>query len=207
MQFNEDPRAIPLWINGRACLRLTPAFLSVRSPVDGTVLRKIPVCGTGDLAEAVLSAHAALPAWDGLGEPRRRQLLSSLGDALEALAEHFMRLISEEAGVSGEQAGPVVEEIVMRLRSPDPLSVAGVVVVASESASEVASLAGLAAAALAAGTPVIICPPLQAPSALLALAELSGRCGFPAGVVSVVYPDSQVLTELQGRPGLTILSR
>lgn len=207
MHFSEDTRAIPLWINGRACLRLTPAFVDVRAPVSGAVLRRVPVCGTGDVEEAILSAQAALPAWDGLDKSWRRQLLSSLGDALEALADHFMWLFSEEAGVSVEQAGTVVAEIVMRLRTPDPLSVAGVVVVTSESASDVAKLVGLAAAALAAGGSVIVCPPLLAPSALLALAELSGRCGFPAGVVSVVYPDSRVLAELHGRPGLTILSR
>ncbi|WP_305074945.1 aldehyde dehydrogenase family protein [Propionivibrio sp.] len=206
MHFSEDPRAIPLWINGRACLRLTPAFVEVRNPIAGTVLKKIPVCGTNDVEEAILSAQAVLPVWSGLGESVRRQLLSSLGDAAEALAEHFMKLVAEEAGMSAEQARPVVEAIVEHLRSPEAHSREGVAVVASESASGIAGITGLAAAVLAAGGGVIVCPPLQAPSALLALAELSGRCGFPAGAISVVYPGSGVLAGLRGQPGLTILS-
>ena len=206
MPFGEDPCAIPLWINGRACLRLTPALVDVRNPLAGTVLRKVPLCGTSDVEEAILSAQTVMPAWVCLGESTRRQLLSKLGDALEALAEHFMKLVAEEAGVSSERAGSVVEAVVEHLRSPDVHSKAGVVAVAGESASGIAQLAGLAVAVLAAGGAVIICPPLQAPSALLALAELSGRCGFPAGVLNVVYPDSRVLAEMHGQPGLTILS-
>jgi len=213
MHFNEDDSraisaipAIPLWINGRASLRLGTVFLDVRNPVSGAVLRKVPVCGEGDVEEAILSAHAALPAWDGLGESRRRQLLSALGDMLEALAQHFTRLIAEETGASDDQAGRGVAEIVAHLRHPNAPSAAGAIVVARTSGSDVANLVSLVAAALAAGACVVVCPPLQAPSTLLALVELSGRCGFPAGVVSVVYPDNRVLAELHGRPGVTILS-
>lgn len=206
MRFVEDVRAIPLWINGRACLRLTPAFAEVRDPVSGAVLRRVPVCRVSDVEEVILAAQTALSAWDSLGESRRRQLLVTLGDALEALADHFMQLVAEETGLNDDQAGLTVKEIVAYLRSPNALSVAGVVVATSESAPAMANLAALAVAALAAGAGVVICPPLHAPSALLALAELSGRCGFPAGVISVVYPDSHLLADLHGRPDLTILS-
>ena len=206
MRSVEDVRAIPLWINGRACLRLTPAFAEVCDPVSGAVLRRVPVCRVSDVEEVILAAQTASSAWDSLGESRRRQLLVTLGDALEALADHFMKLVAEETGLNDDQAGLTVKEIVAYLRSPNALSVAGVVVATSDSAPAMANLAALAVAALAAGAGVVICPPLYAPSALLALAELSGRCGFPAGVISVVYPDSHVLADLHGRPGLTILS-
>ena len=206
MRSIEDVRAIPLWINGRAGLRLTPAFAEVRDPVSGAVLRRVPVCRVSDVEEVILAAQTALSAWDSLGESRRRQLLVTLGDALEALADHFMQLVAEETGLNDDQAGLTVKEIVAYLRSPNALSVAGVVVATSESAPAMTNLAALAVAALAAGAGVVICPPLHAPSALLALAELSGRCGFPAGVINVVYPDSHLLADLHGRPDLTILS-
>ncbi len=206
MHFSDDIRAIPLWINGRATLKLTPDFVDVCEPASGVVLRRVPVCGAGELEEAIFSAQSAFPAWHSTSESRRRKLLSSLGDALEELVDHFARLVAEETGVSVEQAVSVVEKIVMSLRSPEPIDVAGLVVVTGDSASDLEKLASLAAAALAVGANVIICPPLQAPSALLALAELSGRCGFPAGTVSVVYPDRCVLVELNGGFGLTMLS-
>jgi hypothetical protein len=56
-------------------------------------------------------------------------------------------------------------------------------------------IARKAAAALAAGCPVIVKPAFETPLSALALAELACRAGFPAGVFQVVTGDAVQLTE------------
>ena len=207
MQFTEGVRALPLWINGRACLRLTAAFGDVRNPVSGALLRRAPLCGESDVNEAVCSALAALPAWRDAGRETRCHVLAAMADALSGLAEHFARIIAEETGVGEAQAAHRVAEIVAQLRNPVALAHSGVILVGGQAAPDVATLAGRAATALAAGCGVIVCPSLAAPSALLALAELAGRCGLPAGLMSVLYLDESVLAKLRSRRDPSFLAK
>src|ERR1035437_688828 len=95
--FQTDaPLAIPLWINGHAFLTVTPAFQDVRDPLNGKVLRRIPLCGADEVRMAVAAAQAALASWTGLPATVRAALLSAVGDALSSYSDHFARLIRSE---------------------------------------------------------------------------------------------------------------
>jgi acyl-CoA reductase-like NAD-dependent aldehyde dehydrogenase len=59
---------------------------------------------------------------------------------------------------------------------------------------------------LAGGATAVICPVADAPSALLALAELSGRCGFPDGVLNIVYGDQVLIEQIRCQSDLHFLS-
>lgn len=200
MRPAEAPCVIPLWINGRACLRLTARFHEVRCPISGKVLRKLALCGDDDLHEALAAARRALPEWKKQEESARRLQLALLGNALEVLAGHFSGLLAEETGIDATEADTEVGRAVRLLREAKASGCAGAAIVAGAGKS-FDDMVGQIVALLAAGGTLVVCPALDAPSALLALAELSGRCGFPAGVVNVVFPDDEVLMRLQAGSG------
>ena len=72
MEFTPDgPMAIPMWVNGHAFLTVTPDFFTVTNPATGEGLRRVPLCGADEAAEAVKAAQAAQPAWAMMGVPAR----------------------------------------------------------------------------------------------------------------------------------------
>ena len=204
MRQQEEVLSIPLWLNGRACLKLAPVSHEIRNPVSGAVLRKIPLCGPPEISEALQSARGALGVWCGLGVHRRKQLLGALGDALQGFSGHFSRMIAEETGVAETQAATDVTEIVALLGSP-AAGRASDVVVAGGPSKRLPDVARQVVPALTAGAVAIICPALGFPSAFFALAELSGRCGFPAGVVNILYLSDEALTGLCMTDNVTVL--
>ena len=122
MHLTDIPPALPLWRDGHAYLTVTPAFLDVRNPRSGEVLRRIPLCAADEAHKALASAQAAL-----------------------------------------------------------------------------------AAAAMAGGSTVVVRPAPQAPSALLALAELASSCALPPGVLNIVHGDEDVVEDLWAVCGLSVV--
>lgn len=204
MHRNEEVFAIPLWINGRASLRLTPEFHEVRNPVTGQVVRKAPLCGPVDFDDALRSARTGLDAWHRLGDAGRRRALASLGEALAGLSEHFASLVAEETGENQVQAADEIADAVSHLRDPALLQVSGVAVVSGGS-KPFSEMVGQMVSALAGGATLIVCPALGAPTASFALAELSGRCDFPPGAINVLYPGGEVLSGLKPADDLVLL--
>lgn len=70
---------------------MTSAFLDVRNPVDGTVLRRTPMCGAGEALKAVEAAQAALCRGQGQAQraSTRSALLADVGMALADYSGHF----------------------------------------------------------------------------------------------------------------------
>ena len=104
MLHADDTLAIPLWINGHAYLTMTSAFLEVRNPANGKVLRRTPLCGSGEALEAVEAAQAALLPWAALAGTARVALLAAVGEALSSYADHFASLIVEELENDAEES-------------------------------------------------------------------------------------------------------
>ena len=196
MMHPDDELAIPLWINGHAYLTLAPAFLEVRNPVSGEVLRRTPLCGAPAVQQAVAAAADAVASWAARPTAARAALVAALGDALAAYADHFTRLIVEESGQDVALAAADVAAAIALLRSSPAGDAAGVVAIVGE-ASLLSSLR-LAVPALLAGAALIVRPPAETPSAIFALAELSGRCGFPGGVFNIVYGGDDAVEALRG---------
>lgn len=193
---NDDALAIPLWINGHAYLTLAPAFLDVRNPASGELLRRTPLCGASAAHQALTAAGAAAASWAARPAAERAALLGALGEALDAYAAHFARLIVEESGLDAALAAAEVAAAVALLRSP-PVGAAAVPVLAVVAQAPLLSPLQTAVPALMAGATLVIRPLPQTPSALFALAELSGRCAFPAGVLNVVHGGDEVVAGLR----------
>lgn len=206
MSQTDDALVIPLWINGHAYLTMAPAFLDVCNPLSGEVLRRTPLCGAGEAQKAVEAAQGALASWVAQGVTARASLLAAVGEALASYASHFAKLIGEETGKQASAADAEVAEAVTLLRSAVGGNAAGVVGIVGDAASPLFGLLRLAVPALLAGATVVLKPDPGAPSAIFALAELTGRCGFPGGVFNILQGGEAAQDGLRRAEGIKFLS-
>jgi acyl-CoA reductase-like NAD-dependent aldehyde dehydrogenase len=195
----EETLAIPLWINGRAYLTVTPEFQEVRNPLSGTVLRRTPRCGALEAQHAVASAQLACATWVALSIEERTVLLSELGKLLADYAPHFAGIIAEETAKSeAEAAAEVAASVDILCQNVVPETItSGVVAVIGSAPNPLLGMLQLAVPALLKGEVLILRPCPGAPSSLFALAELSGRCEFPGGVFNVLFGDDLIVDELR----------
>jgi succinate-semialdehyde dehydrogenase / glutarate-semialdehyde dehydrogenase len=191
----EGPKAIPLWINGHAFLTVSEAFFEVVNPLTGEALRRVPLCGPAEAAEAVAAARNAQPAWLALAPAARQVFLAALADALDGYAGHFAQLLQAEAGCDEAQALAEVAAAVAALRS-EAAGEGGVLAVVVDDSRPLAGFAAAAAPALRAGATLVLKPSPKAPSALFALCELASRSGLPAGVLNLMQGDSAAIDGL-----------
>jgi succinate-semialdehyde dehydrogenase/glutarate-semialdehyde dehydrogenase len=205
MLETDDPLAIPLWINGHAYLTMAPAFLDVRNPVSGQVLRRTPLCGAGEAHKAAEAAQAALTVWSAQTVGVRAVLLSALGDALAGYAGHFAQLIVEETGKDADAAAAEVSAAVALLRDAPVGNVSGVVAIVSDDADPLLGALSRAVPVLLAGATLVIKPSPKAPSPLFALAELTARNGFPDGVFNILQGDEAAVEGLCTSSAISIL--
>ncbi|MDR1647681.1 MAG: aldehyde dehydrogenase family protein [Zoogloeaceae bacterium] len=202
---DDVPPALPCWINGRAFLSLTDAFVDVIDRNSGKTVRRTPLCGKVEVEAALAAARAAAPAWRELNEAERERMLAAWGEALQSYRDHFTRLLQQET--SGMEA-MAEEEISAAVRALDTAGDTPVVphfavsagtklaIVRIRAPEGLANAARALAAGLRAGVPIVINPDAAAPGAIYALCELSARAGLPAGVVNLVQGGEAVAAAL-----------
>lgn len=196
MQFDsEGPKAIPNWINGHAFLTVTDAFFDVTNQATGEAIRRVPLSGASEAAEAVRAAQAAQPVWAEMGLPARRVCLASLAEALERYAGHFAKLLREECAFDEARATAEVAEAVAALHGA-MVGQTGVFGLVLDASRPLAGFAEIIAPALMAGATVVVKPSPKAPSAVFALCELSGRADWPAGVLNLLQGDTAAIDGL-----------
>ena len=209
MRQIDDVPAIPLWIAGHAYLTLTPHFFDVRDAYSGKVLRRTPSCGANEARQALTAARQALPAWAEGAASERAGRLAELADALDGYASHFARLIDEETGCASALASAEVRDAVALLRSTPQAGaagsrveaeVSGVLAIVGSAQAPLSALLRVAVPLWRAGAVLVVLPAPQVPSAVFALAELSARCAFPAGVFNVLYGDEALIGGMLDSP-------
>ncbi len=196
MEFaSEGQMAIPMWVNGHAFLTVTQDFFTVTNPVTCEAIRRVPLCGASEAAEAVQAALGAQPGWAEMGMPARRVCLGRLADGLERYTGHFAKLLMQECGVDEAQATAEVGAAVEALRGA-MVGQTGVIGVVLDANRPLVSFAETIAPALMAGASLVVKPSPKAPSAVFALCELTGREEWPAGVVNLLQGDMAALEGL-----------
>nr|MBL8411612.1 aldehyde dehydrogenase family protein [Dechloromonas sp.] len=196
MEFAADgPMALPLWINGHAYLTVGDAFFDVSNPKTGEAIRRVPLCGANEAAEAVKAARAAQPEWAEMGMPARRVCLNALADALDRYTGHFAKLLQQEADIDEAAARAEVESAVAALRAT-AVGDTGVIGVVVDAVNSLAGFAQAMAPAVLAGATVVVKPSPRAPSAIYALCELSARAEWPAGILNLLQGDSAAIEGL-----------
>ncbi len=193
----EGPKAIPLWINGRAYLTVTESFFDVVNPQTGEAVHRVPLCGQAEADEAVTAARKAQAAWAALAPVARQKFLDALAVALDSYSGHFAKLLRAETGLGEAEALAEVadtEEALCATAVGQP----GVVAIVADATRPLAGLVAAAAAALRAGATVIVKPSPKTPAAAFALCELAARVDWPAGVLNLMQGDSAAIAGLCG---------
>ncbi len=211
-----DPRMLRehAYIGGKWRSSDRAAFLEVTNPSDGAFLGTVPALGAAEATEAVVAASAAWPAWKALLPAERGAILRRWHDLMRANAEDLALLMTLEQGkplaesrgeiayaasflafyaaeaeraFNVEGVTPHLPDRTMSLRRVP----VGVVACVTPWNFPSAMITRKAAAALAAGCPVVVRPATETPFSATALAELADRAGVPAGVFNVVTGDPE----------------
>jgi glyceraldehyde-3-phosphate dehydrogenase (NADP+) len=204
----------------------------VRSPWSGRPLARVAV-GTGaDLDRALEESRRAGHALATLSRHDRAELLARVGAAIGAEAEALARLICRDAGKPIAMARAEVDRCrtVFRLAAEEAVRVGATSVPADQDPRgrgytvlierfpigtvgaitpfnfPLNLVAHKLAPALAAGNPVILKPPPQAPLTAFRLAELVHAAGAPAGAFQVLHLPIPLAERLATDPAIAMLT-
>ncbi len=184
----------------------------VTNPADGSVVGEVPALSGPESAAAVEAAERAFPAWAALLPQERSAILRRWFEQLTANREDLALIMTLEQGkplseargeidyaasylefYAEEAKRPNIEGVTSHLPDAEmelwrePVGVAGLITPWNFPCAMITRKAG---AALAAGCTVVVHPSQETPFSGLALAELGGRAGLPAGVFNVVTGDA-----------------
>ncbi|WP_368642140.1 NAD-dependent succinate-semialdehyde dehydrogenase [Castellaniella ginsengisoli] len=201
----------------------------VRNPATGEILGTVPVMGAAEAREAIEAAQAAWSGWRALTAQRRAEILRAWYQLMLDHAEDLACIMTAEQGKplaesrgevaygaayfewyaeEGKRAygevipGPAGDRRVVVVR--EPIGVCAAITPWNFPSSMITRKA---AAALAAGCPIVVKPAPETPFSALALAVLAGRAGVPAGVFSVLTGDAPAIGgEMTGNPLVRKLS-
>lgn len=91
-----------LLIDGKLCSGAST--LDVINPATGKLLAVAPRADLDQLHQAIAAAKRAFPAWAAKSYAERRVYLEKLADAVEARADEFVRLLTQEQGKPRHEA-------------------------------------------------------------------------------------------------------
>ncbi|KAF0813080.1 Glutarate-semialdehyde dehydrogenase DavD [Andreprevotia sp. IGB-42] len=203
--------------------------LDVNNPATGECIATVPAMGAAEAARAIVAADAAWPAWRAKSAKERATILRRWFELMLANLDDLALIMTAEQGKPlaesrGEIAyaasfiewfaeeGKRIEGDVLQHPQADkrimvikqPIGVCAAITPWNFPAAMITRKAG---AALAAGCTMVVKPASQTPLTALALAELAGRAGIPAGVFSVLTGSAnEIGTELATNPTVRKLS-
>jgi aldehyde dehydrogenase (NAD+) len=199
------------------------------NPATAKLTAELPCAGPAEVDSAIAAARAALPAWDALGVPGRRQALNKLADLIERDGEMFAQLGTTENGtpllatramcstvpadwfryyagfvdkIEGRTI-PIYPENAFDYTIMRPH---GVVALVYGFNGPMAFIGFKVAAALAAGNTVVLKPSELAPWTSVAFTELCSEAGIPDGVVNLLLGDGETGALLCAHKGVDKIS-
>ena len=215
------------FINGKFVEVNTTKKLDVISPVDGTLLSKVPMSKSSDLDEAVKAAKAAFVGWSKTPIKERVQVFFRYKTLLEKHLKELAELCSEENGkIYGESVAEIEKCIELtEFATSLPQLVTGEVLEVSkgvECRTEHVPLGVVASIvpfnfpamvpnwtlpnAIALGNCMIIKPSEKVPLSCGRIAELLKEAGLPDGVFNIVHGDVDIVNAICDHPGIEAVS-
>ena len=203
--------------------------LGVRNPATGATIAEVRTANAADTRRAIEAAHHAFGEWRKTTVKERAGVLRRWYELTVEAAEDLAALMTAEQGKTlfesrgeiqygasfiewfAEQAkradGDVFSGATPHTRAVCIRQPVGVVAAITPWNFPNAMIARKVAPALAAGCTVVVKPAEDTPLSALAMAELAGRAGFPAGCFNVVVGDPEEIgAELTGSPLVRKLS-
>jgi len=207
--------------------------VGVINPSTGELARTVPQGGPAEADTAIGAARSAFDdeGWSALPAPRRGEILSRLGDLVEAHTADFTHFVETEVGTCRPVAGP--GQVVRPLAHyrdmvakgcaelgyglpalPGPPATGQRVVrepwgvVAAITPWNAPHLLNLwkVAPALITGNTMVLKPAPEAPSCALLLGELAAEAGVPSGVLNVVTGGADVGRALVADPRVDMVA-
>ncbi len=215
------------FINGQASPSSSTRMLNITSPLDGTLLSKVPLSSKADLDAAVAAAQKALPGWSRTPIKERVQVLFRYKTLLEKNLKELSELIREE---NGKTYGEAVAEIEKSIELTEfatslPQLVTGEVLEVSsgvECRTEHVPVGIVASIvpfnfpamvpnwtipnAIALGNCMIIKPSEKVPLTLGRIALLLKEAGLPDGVFNIVQGDKEMVEAICDHPVIEAVS-
>ncbi|MWJ28800.1 aldehyde dehydrogenase family protein [Halomonas sp. ZH2S] len=226
-----DPRLFRqyAYINGKWTHGSGGREEAVYDPATGEALGHIPLLEAEQITAAVDAAEAAFVQWRALRADERCERLLAWHDLLQEHREDLATIMTLEQGKPLPDARGEVEYGASFIRwfaeegkrtygetipshipnaalgtLKEPVGIAALITPWN---FPLAMITRKAAAALAAGCPVIVKPANETPFSALALAELAERAGIPDGIFNVVLGDApEVSKVLCDEPRIKALS-
>ena len=203
------------YINGKWEAAESGKTFPVFNPFDQLQLGTVPDCGANETNRAIVSAHAAWPAWRDVTAQERCHYLLRWADLIRAHKEDLATLITLEQGKPliearaevdygnafiewfAQEARRVYGDIIPANKPNQRILVLkqaiGVVAAIAPWNFPLAMITRKCAPALAAGCPVVIKPAEATPFTALALAYLAEQAQIPAGVINVITGDPKTI--------------
>lgn len=213
----DTPVAAAMYINGRWDTRGSGPIIEVENPANEAVLATIPEGTEDDAIAALTAARNAFPAWAALPAIERANLVARLADEIEANKDALARLVTLEQGKpiahALDEIGGTI--IFLKFAAENARRIEGDIVASDNPSEEIqirrhpyGVVVGLTAwnypsalaarklgPALVAGNTFVLLAHEITPLSGLALATLSQKAGFPAGVFNVVTGRGRVVGE------------
>lgn len=217
------------FIGGTWCDAEQGATIPVTNPATGSQLGTIPRMGTAETRRAIEAANQAWPRWKAKTAKERAEILRRWYELMHEHADDLARIMTLEQGKPlAESRGEIAyaasylewyaEEGKRAYGDTIPTNGAdrrivvikepvGVCAAITPWNFPAAMITRKAAAALAAGCPMVVKPATQTPYSALALAVLAEEAGVPAGVLSVVTGSAtEIGAEMTSNPLVRKLS-
>jgi succinate-semialdehyde dehydrogenase/glutarate-semialdehyde dehydrogenase len=216
----QDPTLLreDLFIAGAWSAGGTGRRMDVTDPATGLVIARIAEADEADVRRAIAAADAAAPRWAAVTAPERSRILRRWYDLIVAHADDLATILTAEQGKPWAEArGEILygagfvewyaEECKRTYGDVIPTNNAGRRLLTVRQPVGVsaaitpwnfpsAMILRKAGPALAAGCPMIVKPADETPLSATALAELAARAGIPAGVLSIVVGEPEMIGEL-----------
>src|SRR6478609_8319251 len=211
--MTSQPRQLRNFIGGQYLDPETDATTDIVNPATAAVVAKAPVSTQGDVDRAYAAASKAFQTWGDTTPGERQTALLKFADAIEARADDFIRLESENTGkphalTESEEVPPMLDQLrffagaarVLEGKSAgeymkghtsfvrrEPIGVVGQVTPWNY---PMMMAMWKIAPALAAGNTVVLKPSDTTPETTLLLAELASEF-LPEGTFNVITGDRE----------------
>jgi malonate-semialdehyde dehydrogenase (acetylating) / methylmalonate-semialdehyde dehydrogenase len=202
-------------------------WLEVISPIDGTVLSRVPMSTPDDLDLAVENAKTAFEHWSKMPIKERVQVFFRYRMLLEKHSIELTALVSEENGKTLDEARAEIDKSIelTEFACSMPQLISGEIMEVSKGVEcrterypvgVVASIVPFnfpamvpnwtIPNALVLGNVMIMKPSEQVPLSTMRLAELLKEAGLPDGVFNIVHGDRDIVEAICDHPDIEAVS-
>lgn len=214
-------------VAGKFISSTTNKFLDIISPIDGSVLSKVPLSSKEDLNDAVIAAKKAFETWSKTSIKERVQIFYRYRTLLEKNMLELSKLVQEENGKTLDEARAEIEKSIelTEFACSLPQLIGGEILEVSrgvECRTDYVPIGVVASIvpfnfpsmvpnwtipnAIALGNTMILKPSEIVPLSSIRIAELLKEAGLPDGVLNIVNGDREIVEAICDHPGIEAVS-